>query len=248
MMPCPTCADSAVTAFCRECGKGVCEGCIAWHDGISYCLECAPTTIAADTVVEADEPVLDAPRIAAAPPPPPPPQVLANDVADAPHPFLAGLLGLVPGLGAVYNGQYVKGVVHAAIFALLFAISTSSDEPAIHALLVPLIVFFELYMPIEAVRTAGAMRRGEQVDEMSGIAGVLVNTSGDSPVPGILFIALGVFLLLFTLGILQIELVLRGWPLLLIAFGAWRLYESVQKRDEIPERRTSSSYHLDDVE
>ena len=103
-------------------------------------------------------------------------------------------------------------------------------------------------MPIEAVRTARALRRGDQVDEMSGIAGVLVKTNGDSPVPGILFIALGVFLLLFTLGILQIELVLRGWPLLLIAFGAWRLYESVQKRDAIPERSTSNAYHLDDVE
>jgi hypothetical protein len=247
MMPCPTCADSAVTAFCRECGKGVCEGCIAWHDGVSYCLECAPTTITADTVVGTDEPVLDSPRIAAAPPPPPP-LVPANDVADGPHPFLAGLLGFVPGLGAVYNGQYVKGVVHAAIFALLFAISTSSDEPAIHALLVPLIVFFELYMPIEAVQTARAMRRGEQVDEMSGIAGALVKTNGDSPLPGILFIAVGVFLLLFTLGILQIELVLRGWPLLLIAFGAWRLYESIQQKDAIPDPRTPSAYHLDDVE
>jgi TM2 domain-containing membrane protein YozV len=242
MISCPTCVDSAVTAFCRGCGKGVCDGCMERHDGVSYCLECSPTVIDAEPVAA------DVPLIAASPPPLPPPTAAATDVADGPHPLLAGLLGFVPGLGAVYNGQYVKGVVHALIFALLFAVSTSSHEDAIHALLIPLIIFFELYMPIEAVRTAQAVRRGEPVDELSGIAGALVNTHGDSPVPGIVFITLGVFLLLFTLGILQVDVVLRGWPLLLIAFGAWRLYASVQSKDSVPERRTPGGYPLDDLE
>ncbi len=248
MMSCPTCADSAVTAFCRDCGKGVCDGCLQRRDGVSYCQECAPVIIEPEPVAEDESPDSATPRIAAPPPTPPPPTPPAADSVEGPHPFLAGLLGFVPGLGAVYNGQYVKGVIHAAIFGMLFAISTSSDEAAIHALLVPLTIFFVLYMPVEAVRTARAIRRGEQVDEMSGIPGALMANSGDSPVPGILFIAMGVILLLFTLGILQVDLVLRGWPLLLIAFGVWRLYTSVQSKDSPPVRRTPATYHLDDQE
>ncbi len=225
-MDCPTCLDTQVSAFCRECGKGVCDNCIESRDGIAYCRDCVPVE------AEAPEEPAAPPRIAA--PPPTPPRSTSGD--ETTSPFLAGFLGLVPGLGAVVNGQYAKGVVHVAIFALLVAISTSSEETAIHALMVPLIIFFVLYMPIEAVRTAQAIRRGEQVDEMSGIAGSLLKVRTDSPIPGIIFIALGVLFLLFTLGVLQIDFLVRMWPVLLIVFGIWRLYASIRARDEVPAR------------
>jgi hypothetical protein len=96
-----------------------------------------------------------------------------------------------------------------------------------------MVVFFVLYMPIEAVRTARAIRRGEEVKEMSGIVGALFDSSGDSPVPGILFIVLGVFFLLFTFGILRAEVVFQAWPLALVGLGVWRLYASVRRRDEV---------------
>ena len=231
MIPCPTCADSTVTAFCRECGKGICDNCAEPREGVPYCRDCAPALIEGDR-----------PQQEYTPPSPPPPRRPPTPPAaalppgangsDGPHPFLAGLLGFVPGLGAVYNGQYVKGIVHAAIFGMLIAISTTADHDAIPALMVPMVVFFVLYMPIEAVRTAQAIRRGEEVQEMSGIVGALFDASNDSPVPGILFIVLGVFFLLFTLGVVSVEVVLRAWPLIIVALGVWRLYASVRKRDE----------------
>lgn len=240
MIQCPTCADTTVTAFCRECGKGVCEDCIERRDGVPYCRDCAPsvqTTARDDSPVDqilhaAQRVVADTKTVAGA----------ANQrtkealdaAADGPHPFLAGLLGFVPGLGAVYNGQYVKGVVHAAIFGMLIAISTTADSDAVPALMVPMVVFFVLYMPIEAVRTAQAIRRGEEVKEMSGIVGALFDARNDSPVPGILFIALGVFFLLFTLGILEAEMVFKASPAGLVILGVWRLYASIRKREESP--------------
>lgn len=237
-MQCPTCADSTVTAFCRECGKGVCESCMASRDGVSYCSECAPNIQSparedspVDEILQAAHRVAtDTAKVAGA----------VNQrskealsrAAEGPHPFLAGLLGFVPGLGAVYNGQYVKGIVHAAIFGMLIAISTTADNDAVPALMVPMVIFFVLYMPIEAVRTAQAIRRGEEVKEMSGIVGALFDASSDSPVPGILFIALGVFFLLFTLGILEAEMVFKASPVGLVVLGVWRLYASIRKRAE----------------
>jgi hypothetical protein len=197
-------------------------------DGVPYCRDCAHWSLRESSLPLEPEsaPPPQSRRLAAASPSP------AASTAEGPHPFLAGLLGFVPGLGAVYNGQYVKGIVHAAIFGMLIAISTTADHDAIPALTVPMVVFFVLYMPIEAVRTAQAMRRGEEVKEISGIVGALFDASDDSPVPGILFIALGVLFLLFTLGVLSAELVFKAWPLMIVGLGVWRLYASTRKREE----------------
>ena len=246
----PSCVDSTVTAFCRECGKGVCENCAEPREGVPYCRDCAPNVQATvgedapiDEILQAARRVAtDTTKVAGA----------ANqrtkealNAAEGPHPFLAGLLGFVPGLGAVYNGQYVKGIVHAAIFGMLIAISTTADHDAIPALMVPMVVFFVLYMPIEAVRTAQAIRRGEEVKEMSGIVGALFDAGNDSPVPGVLFIALGVFFLLFTLGVLDAELVFNAWPLIIVGLGVWRLYASVRKREELSRHESqATSYDL----
>lgn len=228
MIPCPTCADSTVTAFCRDCGKGVCETCTELRDDVPYCRECTQHALPVSlppSEPECAQPSQSKPSAAAQPTP-------TESAAEGPHPFLAGLLGFVPGLGAVYNGQYVKGVVHAAIFGMLIAISTTADHDAIPALMVPMVVFFVLYMPIEAVRTARAIRRGEEVKEMSGVVGALFDAGNDSPVPGILLIALGVLFLLVTLGVLRVELIFKAWPLMIVGLGVWRLYASTRKREE----------------
>ena len=245
MIQCPTCADSTVTAFCRGCGKGVCEDCVEQRESVPYCRDCATASLEEGSLPPQEEiaPPSSRPAVAAAGLVAPPAAKRVD--ADGPHPVLAGLLGFVPGLGAVYNGQYVKGVVHAAIFGMLIAISTSADHAAVPALMVPIVVFFVLYMPIEAVRTAQAIRRGEEVKEMSGIVGALFDANNDSPVPGILFIALGVFFLLLTLGVLSAELVLKAWPLTIVALGVWRLYASTRKREELSRHKPRAiSYDL----
>src|SRR5258708_10326233 len=40
----------------------------------------------------------------------------------APSPLLAFFLGFLPGLGAFYNEQFGKGIIHLAIFLFLFII------------------------------------------------------------------------------------------------------------------------------
>ncbi|MDA1235178.1 MAG: DUF5668 domain-containing protein [Acidobacteria bacterium] len=215
------------------------------REGVPYCRDCATASLEASSLPPQEEfaPPSSRPPVAAAGLVAPPAAKQAD--ADGPHPVLAGVLGFVPGLGAVYNGQYVKGVVHAAIFGMLIAISTTADHDAVPALMVPMVVFFVLYMPIEAVRTAQAMRRGEEVKEMSGIVGALFDANNDSPVPGILFIALGVFFLLLTLGVLSAELVLKAWPLIIVGLGVWRLYASTRKREELSRyEQPATSYNL----
>jgi len=150
---------------------------------------------------------------------------------DAPHPVLSGVLGFVPGLGAVYNGQYVKGLIHVILFGLLMTIATNVEH-GLEPLFVPLILAFYLYMPIEAVRTAKALHRGETVDELSGMVGVLFRDTARSPAAGVAVIAVGVVLLLFSLGVFRLSDVMPYWPILLIALGVYWLYTAIRPRND----------------
>ncbi|HEY5381536.1 MAG TPA: hypothetical protein VIJ65_04735 [Acidobacteriaceae bacterium] len=72
-----------------------------------------------------------------------------------PNPGLAALLGLIPGVGAMYNGQYAKGVAHLVIFAIL--VSLSNNVNGIFGLFVAGWIFYQSF---EAYHTAKARRDG----------------------------------------------------------------------------------------
>ena len=232
-MQCPTCIETTVTAFCRHCGKGVCPQCAKTYQGVTHCAECveALEEEAAATPAAAN-PLPPAPLYSQ--PSPPRSRFRGTVSEDSPHPMLSGVLGFVPGLGAVYNGQYVKGLIHVILFGLLMTIATNVEH-GLEPLFVPLIAAFYLYMPIEAVRTAQAMRRGERVDELSGLVGALFRDTARSPAAGVAVIAAGVILLLFSLQVFTLRQIMPYWPLLVIALGVYWLYTAIRPRDEMHE-------------
>ena len=89
-----------------------------------------------------------------APPPPP---------AGSPNPGLAALLGFIPGVGAFYNGQYAKGVVHLVVFAVLTSLA---DHNGIFGMFVAGWVFYQV---IEAHHTARARRDGTPLPNPFGL-------------------------------------------------------------------------------
>jgi len=84
--------------------------------------------------------------------------------APGPNPGLAALLGLIPGVGAMYNEQYAKGVVHLIVFAVL--VSLSDNVSGIFGLFVAGWIF---YMAIEAHHTARARRDGTPLPNPFGL-------------------------------------------------------------------------------
>src|SRR5690242_3481276 len=85
----------AASAYCRACGRPLCTACQRNVRGVIYCEDCI-----ANHLADAD------PAAARAIRPP-----------STGSPALAALLGFIPGVGAMYNGQFVKGFAHAVIFA-----------------------------------------------------------------------------------------------------------------------------------
>jgi hypothetical protein len=206
--------ETPAVAFCRACGKGLCAECKRQAFGTIYCQEHVPASAPAATPVVA--------------PPASTPSV---------SPGVAFVLGLIPGVGAIYNGQYGKGLIHAVITGLLISIMEAGGSD-IGPLLGFVLVAWWLYMPLEAYHTARRRLAGETVDEFSSLVN-LRSVSAGFPTGAVLLIALGTLLLLNTLEILRFRHIIRWWPALLIAVGVYMLYARItgttsRTRDDVP--------------
>ncbi|HYW48272.1 MAG TPA: B-box zinc finger protein [Bryobacteraceae bacterium] len=219
-MNCQNHPDVPATAYCRSCGKPVCDTCRCDANGTVYCAEHAPAPAPPPAgPTGAWEPPPAGPTGAWAPPPAGPGPQFAPDIS----PGLAFFLGWIPGVGAIYNAQYAKGLVHAVIWGLLVSIVSSNAARGIEPVFGILIAVWEFYMAFEAYHTAQKRRSGEPVDEYSSLIDVS-GRRGQLPVAPIALIVLGVVLLLHTLNLLDFYYIARYWPVLLIVAGAYLLY------------------------
>jgi hypothetical protein len=145
-------------------------------------------------------------------------------------PGLAFLLGFIPGVGAIYNGQYVKGLIHVVVFGLLISIVSNDDVGGnLQPLFGMMIAVWVFYMAFEAYHTAKRRQLGQPVDEFSSIMPRAGHPTRFPLAPTVL-IAVGVLFLLHNLNILRISELLRYWPVALICLGAYMLYERLSSQ------------------
>ena len=226
-MNCATHSDTAAVAFCRTCGKPLCNQCTRDVRGVIYCEACLAARM---------EGTAPAPGFV---PSQPPPQTGYQQFMDqglgvkvqpgptsGPNPAVAGILaGFFPiGVGAVYTGQYAKGLSHLVIMVLLI-LGVSSDLPwYVTTVLGIAIGFFYIYQIIDSVRTAKAIQTGEPAPDPFGLAqmfGAGEKFEGTKvPAGAAVLIGLGILFLLHTAGLFEFGLD-RFWPLILIFLGVW---------------------------
>jgi len=224
-MNCANHPQSPVAAYCRTCGKPLCSSCTRPVMGVVYCETCLAERVGATT---------------SAPPPPYQqpssyPSATVPPRPSGPSPGLAGLLGAIPfGVGAIYNGQYTKGLVHLGIFVAL-VVSLSSNLPDYWYIILGIgMGFFVVYQILDAVHTARAIQSGRPAPDPFGLTTAF--SPGESqPSPGqardfargvptgaVVLIALGVLFLLHNLGFWFLRADVLG-PLVLIGLGVWLL-------------------------
>ena len=227
-MNCNTHGDTAAVAFCRTCGKPLCNQCTRDVRGVIYCESCLAARM---------EGAPSTPFVPVTPPQPPPTgyqqfmdQGLGIKVppgpSSGPNPAVAGILaGFFPiGVGAVYTGQYAKGLSHLVIMVLLI-VGQSADVPwYVHMVLGILMGFFYVYQIIDSARTARAIQMGEPAPDPFGL-GQMFGTgerfeSTKIPTGAAVLIALGVLFLLHTAGLFEVGMGLV-LSLSLIFFGVW---------------------------
>ncbi len=215
-MNCLNHPDAPAIAYCRACGKALCEGCRRMFDGTIYCEEHVP----APAPAPASPPPGTGYSPYTAPMPPPIPDVGAS-------PGIAFLLGLIPGVGAIYNGQYVKGLVHVIILGILISIVNSGDASGgLEPLFGMMIGVWVFYMAFEAYHTAKKRLAGQPVDEFSSLVSLHGHGSHFPVAPAVL-IAVGLLFLLNNMEIIRFSQFIRYWPIALIGLGVFMLYERV---------------------
>ncbi len=220
-MNCATHNDVAAVAFCRTCGKPLCNQCTRDVRGVIYCESCLAARMEGAAPAPGFAPVQSVYPPAASYAAPPRPGVNSG-----PNPTVAGILaGFFPiGVGAVYAGQYAKGLAHLVVMVLLI-IGMGSDLPwYVITVLAITTGFFYVYQIIDAVRTAKAIQMGEPAPDPFGLAatfgaGEKFETS-KIPAGAVVLIGLGVLFLLHTIGLFEFGLG-RFWPLILIFLGVW---------------------------
>jgi TM2 domain-containing membrane protein YozV len=231
-------------AYCRTCGKPLCENCKREVRGVVYCEACIAARLEGT-----------APPVAYAGGP------SSAHASGAPNPTLAAIIGIIPGVGAFYNGQYQKGVIHVLMFPALIMLANINDGFGV------LFPFYFGYMMWDAYVTAKSRITGEKVPDPLGInnlfgldapapaatpppaASAAAAPSGaanagaappaqafgaadyrdlrragrdgfrNGPIGAFILIGLGV---LFLLGDISRHFVHNFWPVILIIIGVWK--------------------------
>ena len=147
-------------------------------------------------------------------------------------PFVATFLSFfVPGLGAAYNGQTSKAIVHFAIFASFFQMAVVTDGVTFFVLGV---AGTWLFAAVDACRTAQLMRAGLAPDaEEDAITRQLY---GNPVAWGVTLLALGAVFLAHTLVGIQFP-VRRTLPVALLILGAYMLWDYLRRRKRREELR-----------
>ena len=138
-MDCVNHPGTTATAFCQTCGKALCAGCVRTAPGGQVL--CEPCFTAWQTYQQPFIPIS----------------------TGGPNPAAAAVLGLIPGVGAMYNGQFFKGLIHVVIFAVLISMAHISG---IFGIFIPAWI---LYQSFEAFHTAKALRDGQPVPDPLGL-------------------------------------------------------------------------------
>ena len=165
-MNCAQHPQAPATGYCQNCGKALCPLCTRGADGLLLCEPCLhlrhPEASFSGTAAAN-------PAYGTVPFTPVAGAYIQVPGAEVPlyrgrpSPALAGLLGIIPGVGAMYNGQFIKALIHVAIFIVLVG-AASRYEMA--GLMIAAWVFYQVF---EAAQTAAARRDGLPLPDPFGI-------------------------------------------------------------------------------
>ena len=156
--------ETPIAAYCQICGKPLTANEVRSVGGVIYCEACLqerlrttqPTPAAGPTPGGGWAPVAAPGQSAYA-------RVPVGGQQGAPSPVIAGLLGIVPGVGAMYNGQFVKALLHVVVFIVLIGATEHFDLAWI------LLVTWIIYQIFDAAQTAAARRDGRPLPDPLGL-------------------------------------------------------------------------------
>lgn len=203
MMYCGYHAKNPAVVQCNQCARWLCPACDHRVRGFPFCQDCIVAGVELLRHHSSSHPN----------------QILRRKSS----PFVATLLSFVPGLGAAYNGQTSKAIVHFAIFASFFQMAVVTQ--GMHFFILGVIGTW-LFAAVDACRTAQLMRAGLSPDAEDDV--IARRLYGNPFAWGTTLIIIGTLFLLHTL--LGVTLPIKELlPVALVALGAYMLFDYIRR-------------------
>jgi hypothetical protein len=206
-------------AYCSNCGLALCPECVVNFESRVFCSKCVEEfrtqrQSAAEAASRSSQPESSM-RNTYLPPIPPAPKGYPYC-----SPSVTLLLGFIPGVGSICNGDYFKAFLQVLIFGSLVSLSGSPDAGDLGPVFGVLTAAVYFYMPFEAYHLAK-----KRTVALQGITVITPFEKIRFPelwVGTLAIVAGSIFLVnQFVPGTLRF--VLYGWPLILIGIGVYNL-------------------------
>jgi hypothetical protein len=202
MMYCSYHAKNPAVVQCNQCVRWLCPACDHRVRGFPFCQDCIVTGVELLRHQSTN-----------------PTQIVRRKSS----PFVATLLSFVPGLGAAYNGQTSKAIVHFAVFASFFQMAVVAQ--GMHFFVLGVIGTW-LFSAVDACRTAQLMRAGLSPDAEDDV--IARRLYGNPFAWGTTLIIIGTLFLMHTL--LGMTLPIKELlPVALVALGAYMLFDYIRR-------------------
>jgi hypothetical protein len=140
--------------------------------------------------------------------------------------WVAGILSLLPGMGNIYNGLYIRGITFFLVVSGLMTLA-DRDEEFVFA-----IIFVWFFNIVDAVRQASLINYGYAQDlglidlptkPKAGQGGLFL---------GVMLIAIGLFALLDRVFDVDLRWLIEAWPAVLILIGGWLVWAWYRERNQ----------------
>src|SRR5436309_14645415 len=212
-MTCNYHPKNSATVQCSQCARALCPACDHRIRGFPFCQDCIVAGVEMLRYQQSRS-------------------TDSHVIRRKTSPFVATLLSFfVPGLGAAYNGQTSKAIVHFAIFASFFQMAVVTNGVTFFVLGV---FGTWLFAAVDACRTAQLMRAGLAPDaEEDAITRQLY---GNPIAWGVTLVTLGLIFLGHTLLGIQFP-VRRTLPVVLVILGSYMLFDYLKRRRRREEMR-----------
>jgi LiaF transmembrane domain len=212
-MNCAYHGHNVAVVNCNGCGKPLCPACDHRIKGFPYCQDCIVLGV----------------------------ELLRNHqnssyvpfVKASTSPFVALLLSICPGLGAAYNGQMTKALVHFAVFVGLIQMAILSKM----AIFVFGFLGMWAYTAVDAWKTAKLIRAGITPEGAEDF--IVQRFSGNPKLWGIVLVVLGASFFLRIFGLNFGVFIRNAMPVLLIILGIYLLRNYIFKQKKAKQEWTN---------
>jgi hypothetical protein len=160
-MQCANHPDKTATAYCSNCGVAICPNCLVKNGLQTVCSKCSrdldsqpnPSSVppSEEPASRVESPRQDRDFVI-------PPIPLSERGYPYCPPGVCLALGLIPGVGAIANGDYFKAFLQVLIFGSLVSLANSPEVGEFSAMFSVLAAAFYVYMLLGAYHTSKKRR------------------------------------------------------------------------------------------